>query len=148
MNLLSKLLPGALLLLSLSLTCCKKSHGRYSKWYVGTDSFSTNGVEVYQGRQIYRLDDDDDVNGFWIGTEYPPHERPYPIYHVTSSNPDSVGFSVTYHSRFYTVTPSNHSYLLASESDGKLVFTLPEGWFVNYQDANDSVLIKGMFCEP
>ncbi len=65
-----------------------------------------------------------------------------------TQNPTYVSLWFYFDSIPYGVTASNTVKLHASEQNGKAQYTLPQTWFVNYNNPQDSLLVEGVFNEP
>ena len=143
------------ILYCLSLTTCKKkNNNQYSTWYVNSEKFSTNKVTVALGKEVARIgnDENDYKNNFLIGFNlaYLPTAGSFPIVHRGGNlhSVSTVGIGFYYHGLFYIISDNNDGVLVASAANNKARYTLAPTWFVNYDNSDDSVLIKGVFNEP
>jgi hypothetical protein len=137
-------------IICLMFTACKKEK-QYSTWYVNSDSFSTNEAETSIGKAIAKFSslNHDNKNYFRIGFNvgYLPTEGQYKIEYNSTTSIFS-GISFYYNGVFFISSPNTENYLYASSNSGKASYSLPATWFINYDNHEDSVLIKGTFNEP
>src|ERR1043165_7480533 len=113
----------SLFILSLLISCKKGDNRSYSKWYVGTDSFSTNNVTVEIGKAITIMASHDERYrfGFFFerGGGLPNNEAIYLIGKpTTSSSQVNAGFLAN--GKNYTPTPSSITIIHPQPVDGKI----------------------------
>jgi hypothetical protein len=130
--------------------CDKKGKNQYSNWTIDGENFSSNNVTTVIGKA--RMDMGcSDVNRFGIsfnlGFELPTAGS-FAIQHISGQDPDSVSVGFYKGSLFYVISPSSAGIISCSEANKKARYTLTPTWFVNYHNAQDSVLINGEFNEP
>jgi hypothetical protein len=93
-----------------------------------------------------------DINN-WFGIifylDHLPRNGEWPIVNANSQqDPTLAVLGFYYHNRSYGISPNETKALKASENNNKASYYLAPTWFVNTNDANDSVLIQGVFNEP
>lgn len=134
--------------LTLLLGCKKKPP--YSYWTVNGDSFSSNDVDATIGKAVAIFGSNGISNSFSIsyyGGYFPVNDT---LLINPGNGPDLSGIHISfyYNTKFLIISPNTKSYLEASEQKNKAIYHLHPTWFVNYDNANDSVLISGTFNEP
>lgn len=144
---MKRTLLAAVSIICLCNACKKEDKRQYSYWYVNNDSFKSNNVKKDVGKAIAEINCTDEVNRFAIAfyLSFFPTSGNYPIAKSSSQNPDSVAVGFYYLNNFYIVHKEG---ILNVVSNNKFKCELQPTWFVAYDNANDTVLIKGTFSEP
>lgn len=143
------LIPVVAFLL-LFLSCGKKEKKQFSSWQVSGATFSTNDVDGTVGKAMCVLSSNDPANRFELSFRLGgfPHAGTYYLRRVPGNNPDSVDMGIAWKGNYYMPALSNVQGLAASVVNDKFSYQLLQGWFVNYADASDTVLVSGTFNEP
>lgn len=155
-------LKSSLILLSLLpviVSCTKTEQRQMSTWYFNGEVISTNNVQLYEdkaGSSMFAREKDKENTmnmdkGFALscGSTSFPSNSSYPLYNGPQSyNPSLLQLHISYQGRLYGLSKYNAANVLISAPNGKLRFELPEAWFTNVSDGQDSALVKGTFCEP
>lgn len=152
--------PLSILILSfLIISCSKKESRQACTWYINGQAFSSSNVILYEdrgGSALFVMDGDktnnvDKNNGFYLGYGVGalPAAGSYPLYNGPASNDPSLLRLHIYRSGTqYILSKYNAASILIFGTKGKRKFELPEAWFTNTGNEQDSALIKGTFWEP
>lgn len=139
--------------------CNKKKDKQLSTWYVNNQATSSNNVMMYEGRggsSLFVMDGDkinnaDTNNGFYLrcGTGALPFSGTSPLYNGPPSNdPSLLRLSIFHNGIQYQLSKHNTASILTTGIKGERKFELPETWFTNTRNEQDSALVKGVFAEP
>jgi len=144
---------GALFIF-LSFTTCKKGdhiHSNYSYWRVNNDSFRTNNVSATASKVVMFFSSQGDFNNhFDIRFPYPyfPTSGLFKVKCCTITGYNVALFSFIYKGQLYGPSLFSNTYVTPVLENNKAKYVLLPTWFVNFYNANDSVLIQGTFSEP
>lgn len=134
--------------------CDRKQYPHYSVWYVNDMEESSNQTAWNEGKGGWSLQTDEETRsrGFyirWRNTYAPAAGVTYPIYTGPASNDPSLLYVGIYKTdTFYTLSPHNPDSLTVTIINGKRQFTMSEAWFLNYNNSDDSIRVRGVFSEP
>ena len=136
------------LLTVLALACKKVDERRYSTWYVDKDRFSSNNVLInyhrtdvvvncYNRPSYFGFQFPDLTTGDTLQLEQPNLSSPYTV---------AVSFFID--TIIYYPTISTVSRIAITKNNGKFQWVIMPTWFIRKDNANDSVIIHGIFSEP
>ncbi|RQO29912.1 hypothetical protein DBR32_15160 [Taibaiella sp. KBW10] len=154
--LIAKAKISVVILTLIFFACRPEKKKQFSNWKIKGTEYSSNNTEVAIGHAIGKLSCSG-KNRFSITF--------YSFSFMTANSlPDTDSFLLTrdnleqdsgkvllylYIDTTGYVPPTNSiKYLKAERINGKIRYTLPGMWYVNYMNPNDSVLVEGTFNEP
>jgi len=140
-------------------SCKKEDKRQYSKWYVNTDSFSTNDVKLDIGKVVSHIFTNSQYSGGTLPYGFSitfntgslnggiPTSGSFKL-DCSQQNPQWTCMSILYKDIGYLSNENELEYLIASQENGKAYYILEPTWFYNESNPKDSVLVKGTFNEP
>lgn len=149
---------SGLMMLLLIISCKKKEIEQVSTWYFNGRQNSTTAVNISEnqsGSFLFAADREtssfDRKSGFILNCgagSFPPVGS-YSLYNGPLS-PDLslLRLFIFNNGQEYRLSKNNQATISIVVADKKRKFELPEVWFTNVMDDEDSALVKGTFCEP
>ena len=145
-----------LLIISLLFACKKETPKQFSNWKMDEQAYSSNNVTTSIGKAIANLDCwDKNRFGIRFYSFSVSHPNSLPdagefllVKDNPSQNPNMVLLYLYIDTVGYAPSPSETKYLKAERVEGKIRYTLPPMWYVNYYNTDDSVFVEGIFNEP
>lgn len=143
------------LCLTAMLSACNKPipiPKQFSSWNFSGTEYRTNNTDKYENKAGSGLRCHDSI-GFSISFRYSrlPRGGEWPIKKTETSDPAYVAVYFYLERRdnnYYKMSAHDTGKLVATEQQGKALYTLAPTWFVHVQNPADSVLISGTFNAP
>ncbi len=144
-----------IVIVSIICTACKKDKPRqYSYWKINGQEFSTNDTKYSIAKNgsdltsygsnsfsFYNLGYGVPSTAFTVGQHLLSPD-------TISNDPELLHAYFKYNDIIYSPMPDHNDTIVVSMPNQKIRYTLYPSWFVNKNNANDSVLIEGTFNEP
>ena len=145
-----------LLIILLLFACKKETPKQFSYWKMDEQTYSSNNVTTSIGKAIANVNCHDrnrfDITFYSFSISHPNSLPDAGEFLLVKDNPTQKANMVLLYLYIDTVSyapsPSETKYLKAERVEGKIKYTLPPMWYVNYYNPNDSVFVEGIFNEP
>ncbi|KAA5534589.1 hypothetical protein F0919_08180 [Taibaiella lutea] len=134
-------------------SCGKKTKEQYSTWSIDNQQYSDIAIASV-GKAVAILGNNNTNEGFKLVffLNHLPLGDYQKEWTIIGDNPDQdptvAGLFFYLSGNAYYISEHNTTPLIASSIKGKAKYALSGAWFVNYNNAGDSVFIKATLNEP